>query len=213
MSWRFILVALLVVAGASAWGGISLGNWLVSHGPETPPVPEGLAMSDVPVLDADGQPYVAQPPQPLVNGRQGVPEAVGQIAWQLPEKSLAHDDSRPPIAIATTTITMDEARDIAHGGGQPGGFANMDELLGAWQDGQNNPPIQPIDVPAPPPPPPAGSAPGMDDNWQLALRQEIAACSRLGFFDRPSCAWAARNKYCGPNNAWGKTNDCPAKSF
>ena len=213
MSWRFMFVVLLAAAGLSAWGGISLGNWLVSHGPETPPVPEYLQTSDVPVLDSDGRPYVAQPPQPLINGQLGVPEPVTHIAWQLPEKSLSEEEGKPPIDIATTTITMDEARNIAESGGnQFQGIANVGDLIGTIQGGQQ--PIQPIEVPpAPPPPPPPASAPGTGGNWQLSLRQEIDACSRLGFFDRPSCAWSARNKYCGPNNAWGKTPDCPAKSF
>src|SRR5690606_24626630 len=67
MSWRIIFAVLIVMAGASAWGGLRLGDWLVAHGPVAPPVlvhPE-LA-NDVPVLDANGLPYTAQPPQPLV---------------------------------------------------------------------------------------------------------------------------------------------------
>lgn len=211
MSWRVLIAVLLVAAGLSAWGGISLGHWLVSHGPETPPVPEILADANVPVLDADGKPFVAQPPQPLINGRLGVPEPVTHIAWELPETSLAHDRKDVPISIATTTITMDEARHIAQAGGQEfRGIADVGDLMGGNQGG--NQPIQPVDVPPPPPPPPA-DMPGSGGDWQLALRQDLDACSRLGFFDRPSCAWAARNKYCGPNNAWGKTSDCPAKSF
>ena len=46
-----------------------------------------------------------------------------------------------------------------------------------------------------------------------AFQAALQACSALGFFDRPSCAWAARNKYCEPNNGWGRVRDCPAKSF
>ena len=209
MSWRFIFVVLLVAAGLSAWGGISLGNWLVSHGPETPPVPENVVSNDVPVLDADGRPYMAQPPQPLVNGQLGVPEPVTQIAWQLPEKSLSEEASERPIDIATTTITMDEARDIAQfGDTQYHGIASVGDLISGGQA------IQSIDVPpAPPPEPVQTTTAGAGGDWQTSLRQEIQSCNSLGFFDRPSCAWAARNKYCGPNNAWGKTRDCPAKSF
>lgn len=213
MSWRFIFVVLLVAAGLSAWGGISLGNWLVSHGPETPPVPENLVSSDAPVLDADGRPYMAQPPQPLVNGQLGVPEPVTQIVWQLPEKSLSEEADKRPINIATTTISMDEARDIAEFGDTHfQGIANVGDLISAHQGVGHG--IQPIDVPPPPPAPaPTQAAAGMGGDWQNSLRQEINACSSLNFFDRPSCAWAARNKYCGSNNAWGKTRDCPAKSF
>ena len=212
MSWRLLIVVLFVAAGLSAWGGITLGHWLIAHGPETPPVPENLATSDIPVLDADGKPYTAQPPQPLVNGQYGVPDPVTNIAWHLPEKSLAEEASNLPISIATTTITDEEARNIARSDGQFQGIADVGDLIGALQGGQGS--LQPIDVPPPPPPPGTAGAPaGGGGDWQRSLSQEINACSKLGFFDRPSCAWAARNKYCAPNNAWGRTPDCPAKSF
>ncbi len=74
MSWRFIFAILLVAAGASAWGGIRLGDWLVAHGPVAPVIEEPPELSAVPVLDANGLPYVAQPPQPLMNGQHGVPD-------------------------------------------------------------------------------------------------------------------------------------------
>lgn len=209
MSWRFMFVVLFIAAGLSAWAGISLGHWLISHGPETPLIPENLQTSDIPVLDADGRPYTAQPPQPLVNGQQGVPEPVTDIAWRLPEKSLAEEASDLPISIATTTITMEEARNIAAGDTQFQGIADVGDLIGALQS--NNQSLQPIDVP--PPPATDSAPPATGGDWQNSLKRELDACSRLGFFDRPSCAWAARNKYCGPSNAWGKTPDCPAKSF
>lgn len=210
MSWRFMFVILLVAAGLSAWGGITLGHWLVAHGPETPPMPENIFGSDVEVLDADGRPYTAQPPQPLVNGLLGIPEPVARIEWQVPEASLAHE-SDLPIAVATTKITLEEARSIAHGDGGFQGLADVGDLIGALQGGQQ--PIQPIDVPPPPPVPTGPAMAQADGDWQLNLRQEIQACDSLSFFQRPSCAWTARNKYCGPRNAWGRTADCPARSF
>lgn len=214
MSWRFMIAILVVAAGASAWGGIRLGDWLVAHGPVAPPIVPAGEISSVPVLDANGLPYVAQPPQPLVNGQQGVPEAPKQIAWQIPETSLDETKSTAAIDLATTTISMDEARLIAESGGSQAlqGIADVSGLgLGAAPNGQPMP-LQPVEV-APPPPPPAPVAAKNDQAWQASLRQDLQACSAQGFFDRPSCAWAARNKYCEPNNAWGRTRDCPAKSF
>ncbi|HEY9281350.1 MAG TPA: hypothetical protein VIP51_14860 [Eoetvoesiella sp.] len=211
MSWRFIFVVLAIAAGAAAWGGVRLGDWLVAHGPQQAPVAaEPPELSAVPVLDANGRPYVAQPPQPLVDGRLAVPEAPTEIAWQIPNQSLTETDN-PVIDLATTTITMTEAEQIAAAGNQRlVGIADVGDL-GLSANGQGAQPIQPIET-APPPttitPRPAANA-----SWQASLRQDIQACSALSFFDRPSCAWAARNKYCEPNRAWGQVRDCPAKSF
>lgn len=211
MSWRLLIIILLAAAGFSAWGGISLGHWLVSHGPIAPIFPEEVLDAEFEVLDADGKPYAAQPPQPLLNGRQGVPEPADHVVWQVPETSLAKSGERPPIAIATTTITMDEARHIVSAEGGFQGLADVSGLFGQPSGAQQV--IQPIEVPPPPPDPVSSDRPLSSSNWQAALRQELEACARLGFFERPSCAWAARNKYCEPNNAWGQVRDCPSKSF
>ena len=64
-------------------------------------------------------------------------------------------------------------------------------------------------MPAPPPPNTA-QAPGAP-GWQDALKRELAHCATQGFFERPSCSWAARNKYCAPNRAWGTMAECPAR--
>lgn len=214
MSWRFLVVILFVAAGASAWGGLRLGDWLVAHGPIAPPIEDLATATPVPVLDANGLPFVAQPPQPLVNGQQGVPTPPDQVAWQIPEKSLDETKKTAVIELATTTITMDEAMQIAQSGAGQSfhGIADVGELLGG---GQSNQPLQPVEMAPPPPAPPITAAPQQGGNqaWQTSLRQDLQACSAQSFFDRPSCAWTARNKYCEPNNAWGRARDCPAKSF
>ena len=214
MSWRFIFVVLLIAAGASAWGGVHLGDWLVAHGPQAPVTADRPELSTVPVLDANGRPYVAQPPQPLVDGRLAVPEAPPEIAWEIPKKSLSETDN-PVIDLATTTITMMEAQQIAAAGNQQlQGIADVGDLgLGSGASSSGAQPLQPIEpvqtagyvAPAP-----SGA---QNNSWQASLRQDLQACSALGFFERPSCAWAARNKYCEPNKGWGKSGDCPAKSF
>lgn len=226
MSWRFIVAVIIISLGASAWGGIRLGEWLVSHGPVKPeikaPAPE---LSDIPVLDADGKPFVAIAPQPLVDGRLGVPEAPEPIQWEVEVPSLAQMQSETPISLATTTITMEEAVQIANANPHGlQGLADVGDLMGGSAGGGGqiaSPPthgpqfIQPVDITTPPPPPPqqVASGPAVGGNWEAALNKELQACSRMGFFDRPSCSWSARNKYCEPNNAWGRTRDCPAKNF
>ena len=47
--------------------------------------------------------------------------------------------------------------------------------------------------------------------WVAVLDGELAQCAKLGFFERPECAWAARKRYCEPNQGWGKVKECPAQ--
>lgn len=221
MSWRFIFAILIIALGASAWGGVRLGEWLVAHGPVRPEIkatPPELA--EVPVLDADGKPFVAQAPQPLVDGRLGIPEPHDPVQWELEGLSIAELQAETPISLATTNISMEEAIQIANANPHGlQGLADVGDLLGGGSSigsppsPQAQPFIQPVDITIPPPPPPAASPSQASGNWEAALQQELQACSKLGFFDRPSCAWAARNKYCEPNNAWGRSKNCPAKNF
>jgi hypothetical protein len=214
MSWRFLIALLLVAAGLSAWGGLRLGDWLVAHSPSAPVIEEHPELKDVPVLDAEGRPFVAQAPQPLLTGRQGVPEKGEPIEWEIAQNALNEIKDNPLISVATTQISMDEARQLSAGADGLMGIGNVGGLLGpggapgtgvitSSQD------VQPIDVTVPPPPPAPVAG---NQDWQAALAQEIQACSNEGFFSRPSCAWAARNKYCGPNNAWGRAANCPARN-
>lgn len=207
MPWRFIIAVLLLAAGASVWGGLELGNWLIAHGPEKSMVVSAPAPSDLPTLDADGKPFTAQPPQPLVNGRLGVPEEPTPIAWEIDTSTLTEE--KPPIALATTSISLEQAIQIAMSeqNRELQGIARVN--LGDAEA------IQPVEVGTPPPPPPQDIQIASNNGgaWQAQLQQELNACSKKGFFDRPSCSWEARNKYCGPNNAWGKVPGCPSKSF
>lgn len=208
MSWRLIFAILLLTAGASAWGGLQLGDWLIAHGPQASVVPAHLETPVVPILDANGKPYAAVAPQPLPDGRLGVPPPQPPIDWAIASTPLM--DSAPPIALATTTITMDEALQIAAMGQHDGiqGIADASVL------GAGNQSVQPIDISQPPP---ASSAQGaaaaasQGGAWQAALHHELDACADVGFFSRPTCAWAARNKYCEPNRAWGQVEGCPAR--
>lgn len=207
MSWRLIFAILLITAGISAWGGLQLGDWLIAHGPEASVVPPHVEASTVPVLDANGKPYAAVAPQPLPDGRLGVPPPQPPIEWAINRTPLI--DSAPPIALATTTITMDEAIRLASMGQQDGiqGIADASALVGG------NRPIQPIDITQAPPASstqaPVAAATG--GAWQAAFHRELNACTQVGFFSRPTCAWAARNKYCEPNRAWGVVEGCPAR--
>lgn len=98
MSWRFLFATLLIALGASAWGGIQLGDWLVAHAPVAAPAPgQDAAASQQPVLDANGRPYVAQPPQPRIDGTLGVPDKPSDREWQVNTVSLFDSVSDPAV--------------------------------------------------------------------------------------------------------------------
>jgi len=56
--------------------------------------------------------------------------------------------------------------------------------------------------------------PVLADAWQAELSQALQTCeTRFSVFDRPSCVWAARNRYCSAHQAWGQIENCPARNF
>lgn len=216
MSWRVIFGILIVAAAASAWGGLRLGDWLIANGPEAPIINDPPELAGEPVLDADGRPYQAQPPQPLVNGQLGRPDTNFQVTWEVADIPIEEVLQNPLIALATTRISMDEALALAELQDQNGlqGLGTIDGLVIPGTE------IQPIDMGNAQLPAAAQDGTmatqgnnGGNGNWLASLRRELDACSSLGFFERPSCAWAARNKYCEPNQAWGNVRECPPKSY
>lgn len=219
MSWRILIVALILGMAASVFGGIQLGNWLVEHGP---PKQEALdAYQDlysIPTLDADGKPYVSAPPQPLVDGSLAVPDAPERSEWEVTTVNLLTE--RPPIALGTASGGSGSQVERRH--------TSSSGLQGITQIGTQNNHIvtttpnenilQPIDLGSTPPPPSqevqvSGLPINANPNWQIDFQRELKACESLSFTKTPSCKWDARNKYCGPNNAWGRVPGCPAKNF
>lgn len=223
MSWRLIFAILALFMAASAWGGLRLGEWLVANGPMASAAPGRPEIAPVPVLDADGRPFSAQPPQPLVNGRLAIPQPFESVAWEVVNENPTSLLASNVISIATTRITMAEAEQIAAlESGRLMGIADVGDLISSIgkQGGQSNTSLQPVEMPDQPPAPALDNAGGLPAQpgshpsaWLAQLRSDLQACNAQSFFDRPSCAWAARNKYCTPNNAWGKVEDCPAKNF
>lgn len=220
MSWRVLFAILILAAGASAWGGFRLGGWLIAHTPEGPIVSDYPELDGEQVLDADGRPFLAQAPQPLVNGRQAIPESPEPLEWEIEPEVVDHVLANPLISVATTHITLDEAIQLSSQ--QVGSTAKLDGLadlsgLGLFGNQATNraQPLQPIEGGPIPPPPDIGLSLAVQQaagNWQTALARELEACKSAGFFSRPSCAWNARKKYCEPNNAWGQTGDCPSQN-
>jgi len=219
MSWRVLFATLLLALGAAAWGGIQLGDWLVAHAPKATAAPgQESLVSQEPVLDANGRPYVAQPPQPRVDGTLGVPDKPSGESWTVSTVSLFDTTTDPSVRISRDNISMDEARELAATSPVPlpSGSSDVTTL-----DLQSLPPTTttvpppnqqayavnpPVTMPTAPTQPQAGSG-----AWKEALQRELAHCANQGFFERPTCSWNARNKYCGPNRAWGTIAECPRR--
>ncbi|WP_342066336.1 hypothetical protein [Achromobacter kerstersii] len=222
MSWRLLFATLLIALGASAWGGIQLGDWLVAHAPPAAPAPgQDAAASQQPILDANGRPYVAQPPQPRIDGTLGVPDKPADRQWQVNTVSLFDTVSDPAVKLSRERITPEQAREIAAASEVPlpsgtSDVTTMDLQVPGTSTAINGGQAQaggygtPQMVQVPPPPPNTSPAPGAP-GWQDALKRELAQCATQGFFERPSCSWNARNKYCAPNRAWGTMAECPAR--
>ena len=66
-----------------------------------------------PVLDANGRPYVAQPPQPRIDGTLGVPDKPADREWAINTVSLFDSVSDPNVKLSRERISADQAREIA----------------------------------------------------------------------------------------------------
>ena len=222
----FLFATLLVALGASAWGGIQLGDWLVAHARSPRPRPARMGPTASTSAGRQRRPYVAQPPQPRIDGTLGVPDKPADREWAINTVSLFDSVSDPNVKLSRERISADQAREIAAASQQvplPTGTSDVSTLdlqapgtstavnggaggqvqAGGYGSGSGQM------MPAPPPPNTA-QAPGAP-GWQDALKRELAHCATQGFFERPSCSWAARNKYCAPNRAWGTMAECPAR--
>ncbi|MVW72919.1 hypothetical protein [Bordetella sp. 15P40C-2] len=220
MSWRVLIATLLLALGVAAWGGIQLGDWLVAHAPKASAVPGQQALaSQEPILDANGRPYVAQPPQPRLDGTLGVPDRPSGTSWAVPTVSLFDTTTDPSVQLSRDNITMEQAKGLAASSNVPlpSGPSDVTTL-----DVGSLPPT----TTAPPGNQDAYGSTAMNSapqantqarqnagngDWQNALRRELAQCANEGFFQRPTCSWNARNKYCGPNRAWGTIKECPSR--
>ena len=221
----FLFATLLVALGASAWGGIQLGDWLVAHArsPRPRPARMGPTASNQ-CWTPTGVP-MAQPPQPRIDGTLGVPDKPADREWAINTVSLFDSVSDPNVKLSRERISADQAREIAAASQQvplPTGTSDVSTLdlqapgtSTAVNGGAGRGPgrrlrlrLRPDDARAAAPN--TAQAPGAP-GWQDALKRELAHCATQGFFERPSCSWAARNKYCAPNRAWGTMAECPAR--
>jgi hypothetical protein len=84
MSWRVLLSILTVTGLVSWWAGIELGEWLVQKAPDAISSTTGnKSKTSIPTLDANGRAYVAEPPQPRIDGSLGVPKEIVPSDWSI----------------------------------------------------------------------------------------------------------------------------------
>jgi hypothetical protein len=218
MSWRVLFAILVVALGASAWGGIQFGDWLVAHAPVAAATPGQNDANGEQVLDADGRPYTAQPPQPRIDGTLGVPDKPVDANWTVATVSLFDTVKDPMVSISRSAITMDQARQIMAQSNTPlpSGPNDVSTIdvgsqaaqIHASQNVAQSSIVQRVDMPPPQQQAVAGAG---SKGWQDTLKRELAQCANTGFFERPTCSWNARNKYCAPNQAWGTIPECPSR--
>ncbi len=211
MSWRVLILFLIMVALGAGVGGIMLGEWLVESAPSVVSRSNPSGSKDPePVLDADGKPFAAQPPQPLVDGTLGVPKAMAETEWKIPETSLVDVQDGAFRQLDTVSglppgpadiSTVDVTKVNGFGTPSPSATAPIQTPQASTPSNQGKPVSKP----------PAPRATSSD--WLQSLRKEISQCESMGFFQRPTCIQTARNRYCSPNNGWGKVPECPARSF
>ena len=209
MSWRVLIVFLVLAAVASWQGGLELGKWLVSRAPDTV---ASVADKDYKALglDANGRPLTVQPPQPRIDGTLGVPRELQPIDWTI-EAVTADNFELDPNAMKID----DEDDDDQSSEGSEAADARREQARAklprppsdfGFVENERPPAAQSA---AAPPVPPGITVTTI--SWTQLLKRDLDQCSKVGFFQRPTCVQTARNKYCAPNNAWGKTPDCPPK--
>lgn len=193
MSWRALILFLLLAVVASWQGGRQLGLWLIDQAPESIASASSAKDDRSLVLDADGKPLAPQPPQPRIDGTLGVPKEMEPVEWSIAPIIASREDANSFEKEDEDDEDDEEERDSS-------------------ADAEN---VRTVDVR-----PPASSStssvptprPMPLSSWQDNLKKELAQCNSVGFFRRPSCIDAAQNKFCGPNNAWGKVAACPDRN-
>lgn len=203
MSWRWIFVLAVLILGASAAGGVAVGDWLVAQAPTISA--DGKTNTSKPpaiVLDAAGRPLAGLAPQPLVDGSLGIPQTQIQPMWEIEAVSLFDTNLDPMVVLSRGNETYSVSDMLTQAGA---GLAQGPSDIAMVDVTGGTPDATAVAVPQAPP----AKAP-QDNGWQEQLAEAIQACDNVGFFSRPSCVERAQKKFCEPNRAWGRHPLCPA---
>ena len=206
MSWRFLIVLVVLIMAGSAVSGVALGNWLVEQAPRITGDPRTNTAQPLDLnRDASGRPLVKEAPQPLSDGTLGVPRPEGPIPWEVQAVSL-FDMALDPMVVLSRGDESFTVSDMLVQAGQglsqgPADVATIDVTSGA--------PRSPSTATMVGADSPQRGAVAATQTWQQQLEAAVKACASVGFFSRPSCIERARRKFCDPNQGWGQHPDCP----
>jgi len=202
MSWRFLIILLVIMLATAGMAGVGLGEWLVTKAPSASEttranLPEPTTKTE---RDISGRVIIPQPPQPLLDGGLGLPNQAKVQLWELQPNSL-FDGFIDPMVIISREGQSYTVGDMLSKAGQdlPQGPTDI-QLLDVTQAGG------------------ASSAATPNSNatrsvlpWQDQLKEAVEKCDAGSFFDLPNCMERARDKFCTPNKAWGKHPLCPGR--
>jgi hypothetical protein len=224
MSWRFLIIFLVIMLAAAGMAGVGVGEWLVAKAP----VSLDAARNNLPepesktVRDSSGRAIIPEAPQPLIDGGLGVPPQAKALLWEVQPNSL-FDGFIDPMVIISRDGQSYTVGDMLSNAGQdlPQGPTDIQTLdvtqVGAAiptrAPGASSP--QPLPLLPPQLAQSAQSAqsatPRQTLSWQEQLKEAVEKCDAGSFFDLPSCMERARDRFCTPNKAWGKIALCPAR--
>lgn len=195
MSWRLLFFTLLVLAGVATVGGLYTGDWLIEHAPKQANLPDFDKHELSQKVGADGKPILNQPPQPLMNGKLGIPEPLGHVDWRVKAENLSNLKSASSASISETNPSIFSEDASTH-------ITTNISIAESSSQTIKTRPINSTHTSQPS----LGSA-----SWEPAFHNELASCRQLGFGERADCVRNVRNHYCGGNNAWGQVSDCPMR--
>lgn len=193
MSWRALIIFLLLAVVASWQGGKQLGQWLIEQAPDSIASTVNPTDSGSQALDAEGKPLAPQPPQPRIDGTLGVPRDMEPIEWTIAAVLASSVDAN--------AYDKDGEGSDDNDADSPDGDQDTVRTLDVSSASAIAAPPRSVPV-----------TPTATETWQQALTKELTRCNSVTFFRRPGCIDAAQVKFCGPNNAWGKVTGCPARS-
>ncbi len=217
MSWRFLIIFLVLMLAAAGMAGIGVGEWLVAKAPGALDptrinLPEPESKTE---RDSSGRVVIPAAPQPLIDGGLGVPPQAQAQLWEVKPNSL-FDGFIDPMVIISRDGQSYTVGDMLSKAGQdlPQGPTDI-QTLDVTQDGAaSSTPAPNASSPRPLPLPPQlaqSATPRQALSWQDQLKEAVEKCDAGSFFDLPSCMERARDRFCTPNNAWGKHPLCPAR--